>query len=510
MKKKKKSNLSPKKGIAKNKKVTIILVILFILSLGIIGLGLSKRDETKYKEDTKYFIGSLYSANHAANLLDYAYSNKNIIISPYNINTSLAILYNSTDNNSNKEIKSYFQKDQVALNEELKTKILSNEITQPKETKYTKLYEKYINEINSKSYNNQTIDTLKLLSNSEKENILLSLKKANLTLDRINNQNEFSEKEIKNYQLKTEDKTYNEYYIKKTLDDTLDEYETYKIKNEVTNYTEIYTPKIKINEEFEESITDYNIKMTELSDNALESTKIINDNIKEITKSNVTRAVDESEINENEIIIINSLHFNYAWEETIKNDKVSDAEFFKFNDEVEAVEMMYTITDYYYENEYAKAFVKDFEDSKYSYIAILPNTIEDFTLSSLNINDLLLSKKEAKTLVGIPKISYQSETDIKKLVSNYKITEVFTEDSNLTRLTDEKIKISQMKQKIRINIGEKGTTNTTISQYNLEAYPEEEYEESIILNRPYAHLIINNETNDVMLIGKVVSPNESS
>ena len=171
---------------------------------------------------------------------------------------------------------------------------------------------------------------------------------------------------------------------------------------------------------------------------------------------------------------------------------------------------MYDIETSYYENSYAKAFSKDFENNKYSFVAILPNEFNDFSLSSINIDNLLLSEKKAKVLIGIPKFSYQSEINIKNIASSYNINEVFSEKANLTGLTDDKTKINKVIQKNKINIGEKGTVNSSMSQDSLKTFSEEEYNKSIILNRPFAFLIRNNETNEIILIGKVISPNESS
>ena len=73
-------------------------------------------------------------------MFDYAYKEKNLIISPYNVNTSLAILYNATDNNSNKEIKAYYNAPTTKVNEEMSLKIDSIKEEEPKSNKYTKLY----------------------------------------------------------------------------------------------------------------------------------------------------------------------------------------------------------------------------------------------------------------------------------------------------------------------------------------------------------------------------------
>ena len=113
----KKSNL-PIKGKKKNKS-GLFLVILSVIILSIIGLELYKAKNNLLVGETKYYTGTIYSANQAANMLDYLDDGNNIILSPINVNTSLAILYNGTDNNSNKELKRYFNKTQNEVNEEM-------------------------------------------------------------------------------------------------------------------------------------------------------------------------------------------------------------------------------------------------------------------------------------------------------------------------------------------------------------------------------------------------------
>ena len=121
MKKSKKTSLS-RKGIAKNKKV-IIIIILTILVLLIGLLFFSKNKEQNYLEEQKYFTGELFSLNHAANMIDYLNADSNIVISPINVNTSLAVLYNGTDNNTNREIKKYFNKIPEDINDIIKNNL---------------------------------------------------------------------------------------------------------------------------------------------------------------------------------------------------------------------------------------------------------------------------------------------------------------------------------------------------------------------------------------------------
>ena len=77
-------------------------------------------------------------------------------------------------------------------------------------------------------------------------------------------------------------------------------------------------------------------------------------------------------------------------------------------------------------------------------------------------------------------------------------------------ICDDKSHCSKYTQKIGLTIAERGTIESTITTSELESNTEEEYSESIILNRPFAYLIRNNETNEIILIGKVININESN
>lgn len=510
MKKNKKANLPLKQGTKKNKKIYITIIVITIIIIGISTIIYFTKDNKKIEENTRYFTGNLYTANHAANLLDYAYNNKNIIISPLNLNSSLAIIYNATDNNSTKELKSYFKTTPTKLNEELKIKLNTLEEPKKEETNFDKLYKSYIKKFYDNSYDNLTISAIDLLSTQNREELLLLIRKIILTYSRIEGLNSYTEKEIKNYKLTSKETKYSGYTIKQEIDKILDYNESYNIKNEINNYTEIYINNIDINDDYLKKTEIYNYKITPLKEEISTNVKTINDNIKLATSEKISRVVSAADLEENNIMLINSLYFNYEWDESFSKLEVKDTEFYHFNDENEIVEMMYDVESKYYENNYALAFSKDFENKKYSFVGILPKETDEFSLSSLDIDSLLNSEKKSNVYIGIPKISYQSEIDLIELLKNQKIKEIFTDNANLTQLTSDKTKISKYTQKIGLTIAERGTIESTITTSELESNTEEEYSESIILNRPFAYLIRNNETNEIIMIGKVININESN
>lgn len=477
----------------------VYLVVLLLISITmIVGLKLYNQNRNYLVENVIYYTGNIYSANHAANMLDYIDEGSNIIISPININSSLAILYNGTDNKSYKELKRYFKEDTNKVNEEMIKKLSNLKAENKTKNIYNDLYESYITELNNKSYNTLTLSTISLLSQEQKEELTLLLRKIQITYNRINDKNKLTEKNIKEYKLTLEDLQYNAYNIKDLLDNVISNYESYTIVNEVNNYTGIFVNNLNKNnlqKEFIENTSIYNYDLE----------NIYNDI--SIARSNINRMIDEDNIEDNGIIITNNLHFNYSWNIPFNQKNIKDAEFYSIDNNVQAVEMMYTKQTIYLENSKAKGFKYDFEGGKYSFVGILPKAHDNFKLSTLNIDSLLLSQKENNVLIGIPKMNYSSEIDIQKLISHYNVNEIFTAKANFSKITTDSISVNKMTQKNSLTIAEKGTLKSNLKQTELTAY-DDNYEEKIILNRPYAYLIINNETNDILFIGKVVTVNE--
>lgn len=511
MKRSKKPNLSPK-GIAKNKKELIILIIIIALCIGV--FAFSKKENKATELTTTYYTGSLYSANMAANLLDYTYNKtSNVVISPFNINTNLAILYNGTDNTSSKELQKYFHSDLKKVNKDMEIKMSSINEEKKEKNKFAKLYESYIAELDKKSYSKLTTTEIKKLSKTEKENLQLLLKKISLTQARLNGENNLSEKTIKKYVLNDKEKTYNEYSIKSLLEETLDYYETYSIDNMVINYNELYNNhklnKKNLNEEFLSNIKIYNTSITSIDFYNQDSVTTINNKIKEVTSDKVNRIIEEFDLQE-DYIMTNSLYFNYEWDNNFINNAIRTEEFYNYNEQVNVVSMMYSKENIYLENENATGFIKPFENNKYSFVGILPKSFEDIELSTLDLDNLLLSRRETPVLIGLPKFEYQYYTDLKKLHSNYNITNLYSSKANFTRLTENKMHISKNIQEINISIGEKGTTESSVSKKVISTIIDENINKKVVLNRPFAYMIINNETGDVMLIGKVINFYEGS
>ncbi len=496
---KKKGSRIKKKHNREIKTIILILIISIVFLLGFTSYAFKELEQNEpIAISNTTYTGTLYSLNTTANFLDYLDNNSNIVMSPINANSALAILYNGTDNNSAKEIKKYFQKNPIAVNEELSP--IVKKLNKKEQSKQLSNYEKLIATIYSKKYNTLKTKDIEKMTQSEKESLLLIIIKTNYYFNQ--KKLKLSNKYIEKYKLSDKEKSYNSYLIKEMLDKVLIDYEKYALSNSVNNYSEIFynsNQKIKVDSKYSNTIKEkYNANITAIDYQKKESKELINNKVKE-------RIIDE-EITENGLIMINELSFNYKWQNSFSSEDVKDEEFNGFNDEHYMVDMMYSQENTYLENEQAYGFIKNFENNNYSFVGILPKDKKEYKNSELNIESLLASKKEMIVNIGIPKFSIESINDLSKLYANYKINEIFTDSANLHEISNTNLKVSLMIQKETINIGEYGTTESTTKSSTLTTTTTDDNTKNVILNRPFTFLIIDNTNNEVLLIGKVINP----
>lgn len=492
---KKKRPLS-RKGILRTKKgfIAFLIVIILIITL-LISTMYSFSCEKNIYEYKNIFIGKPMTINESANLIDKINTNNNIVISPYNIYTSINYIYKYTDNLTYKEIKLYTGYNYNKYNEIITNMENNNKIENNQDTDINKLYEELINELINKGYANITINEIKSLK--DKKELLNIISKINITYEHIIGENNYDRKYINSISPSKTLTALTAYELKIEIEKILEQYESYSLKSNLININKLY-----LNNNYYDNILDKNISLLDFND----SKNIINDNIKELTDNNIKFYIDENILSNNNNLYLNTLIFNMEWSTNynIKNNK--NIEFTGLNNKKTVVEAMNENIYSYLDNGYAKGFKKDFKNNKYSFIAILPNDINTTNISNINIESLLKSEKNNELIsVTIPKINCQYELDLNDLYNSIGIKDVNNNKANFNNLIENQFNLEYNKQRILINIGEKGTYNTNIKTQELESFTKYDNQRELIFNRPFFYLIINNETKDVLLIGKILN-----
>lgn len=502
--KQKKTTKKMKKNIQKNTKINWPLLALSLFIALIIIYYISQPKENTIQNASKTYEGTILKANHSALMLDQLSSNKNIVISPLNVINPLNAFSKMSDNNTKKEIDNFLEKDTENKTNELLKQCQYSEPTQSKEETY---YEKLIEDL--QNYTNLTQSKFNKLSTENKNNLRLLIKKIHLTYALLTNQNTLTIDNITKAKLTKEETNSTYQTINSDLQKINKNYETYNIKNQVTCLNNIYynTDEItSLDETISSAIKEQNYtNIIGLPFKGIDSLKSINEPFKQITSNKVNYLLEEDELHNNSLIAIGTTYFNYKWATEIDSNLTTLEEFYYQEEKSTTVDMMHTTEDIYLENTNAKGFIKNFENNKYSFVGILPNQTSA-KASELNLENLLSSaKQDTKVDVSLPKFSFVSKTSLKKYYNSNNIKDLFNQKANLNQLSNnENIYLSDIYNKNYIEIGDKGTASSNINDNELKSYTSDNQNKELIFNCPFYFLIIDNETQDVLLIGHFV------
>ena len=496
MKRKKKKPVSGK--LFKNSFIMITILLSCFVML------INKYRHTEAKKTYQLVRGEILSINHAANLIDEVDKSNNIVFSPVNY----YIITNAFFNGSSGKTTNSYDKFLNISNEKLK-KVLLDELNTYEEeqsiTNYELYYEDLIDEFYKQGINNLSIQDLTFLSKDERKKIILLNKKLELTYQNIINRVSVPLKNIKKYILSKDELSLKEYKIKQLINTNILNIESYNLKTKVINKNYIfYNQSHKLLKDFINLAKEYKIVLNSYNDNynLLDITSKLNSNIKK--HSNIKWYIDEFLLIENNFFSFNSLEFNSLWNQEIDCHNKKYDEFY-YDNQINIAEYMYEYTKSYYENDYAIGFKKDFKNNEFSFIGILPKEDEINKLSYIDIEDLLKKEVNKESYISFPKFIIESEIDLKSLYQSLS-QNIFNKSSNYQNISKSNPIPSKIIQKNTFTIGEKGTASCSNENIYFGATIKKRGLKSINFNKPFYYLIINNKTNQVLLVGKFNNP----
>lgn len=207
-------------------------------------------------------------------------------------------------------------------------------------------------------------------------------------------------------------------------------------------------------------------------------------------------------------VIINSLYFKSAWTEELY---VSESKFKDINAREILTDMLSGEVKYYYENEHAKAFSKEYENG-IKFIGILPNEEKEFTVASLDLQSLFDYKTDAyKVMVSMPKISVDfTMSNVANALKKEGVNSVFDPStSNLSGIVKESAYVSNIVQRCKVELDEKGTEAAAVTTITMvgNSIPTEDNKKTkkIDLNRPFVFMIYDEENEQILFMGKIVT-----
>ena len=202
-----------------------------------------------------------------------------------------------------------------------------------------------------------------------------------------------------------------------------------------------------------------------------------------------------------DIYLINTLLFNGAWVQEFYDAKPDT--FFVTKDDVRIVDMMSKTEKegcfwYMQNNQYAMLRMP-YVGSFYMDV-ILPseNLTVDSLIKQMNMEQYKNSTKVLKKYdiidVSFPKFHVKSEIDLKYLLAEMGLTDIFSKKADLSLMSDSPLYVNKMKQNIEIDVDEKGTHVEAITSTSFATLSEvsKPTRAEFYANRPFIYFIRDN------------------
>ena len=209
------------------------------------------------------------------------------------------------------------------------------------------------------------------------------------------------------------------------------------------------------------------------------------------------------------MILVNALYFGSDWDVPFEKEGTYKVPFTCADGEENKVDMMHQQLDGYFENKSAIGFEKTYQNGAYSFVAVLPKEEGEFQLKDLQIKNFLKSRKTGKAFIALPRFEFSYQTDLTAALGKNGISEALDcENAQFDKLfsNGRSMYLSNVIQATKIKVDEKGTeaAAATVIVAKETCAAEIEEPKEIFLDRPFAFLIMDNQTHTPLFVGKVV------
>lgn len=238
----------------------------------------------------------------------------------------------------------------------------------------------------------------------------------------------------------------------------------------------------------------------------------INRWVSEKTNGKIDGIIDANSLTENTLaLLINALYFNGKWVDPFKEYQVSEGKFHAADGDQDA-QLMSERLGVYFESQGFTGFSKPYRDG-YEFIGILPDEEGPADLSKLDIEAFLKSETRAYDVdIRLPKFELEYGASLKETLCGLGLQSLF-EDGGMNGVLTEAARaeggsayISDVVHKTYMKMYEAGTEAaavTAVIVYARAAMPEEKEVKEVFLDRPFAFLIRDTASGQIIFCGAV-------
>ncbi len=207
--------------------------------------------------------------------------------------------------------------------------------------------------------------------------------------------------------------------------------------------------------------------------------------------------------------LINTVLFEAKWAQEYTSDMVSEDQFTNYDNQKSQVEFLYGMENSYLEDDQTTGFTKDYDDGRYSFVALLPKGDIDSYLADFNgdkLSQLLENRQDVSVSTALPKFEYDYKKEMSQILSTMGMPEAFTQAADFSKMADTAtglLFIGRVIHNTAITLNEIGTKAGAVTIVEMRDSSIPLYDKEVILDRPFVYILYDNEMNVPLFMGTI-------
>ncbi len=273
--------------------------------------------------------------------------------------------------------------------------------------------------------------------------------------------------------------------------------------------------KFHFQEEFPQNIRDYYYaEISEIDITDSKSADLINKWVADSTNNKIDEMVKAPLDSDLVALLINAVYFKGDWKYKFYENMTVERPFHSEDGKTKTVPLMSLNEELsYMENDYFQAVSLPYGVGDMSMNVFLPreySSIQEFK-KTLTVENLEKWNSEFYPTVGnvmLPKFKMDYEAELNEPLKKLGMIEAFYQDANFSKLIDEneKIQISEVKQKTFIDVNEKGTEAAAATSVAVVGVSKPANAFQMEVNRPFFITITHQSTGAILFMGSIADP----
>lgn len=209
--------------------------------------------------------------------------------------------------------------------------------------------------------------------------------------------------------------------------------------------------------------------------------------------------------------LMNAIYFNGTWEKKFDARKTSEENFRGYTRDIQKVEMMHQRNKFLYaEMPLYKAVVLPYGNGVYHMTVLLPNEGKSISEMMASIDASTLSTLTSKMDIcnvnlQLPKFTTETNIPLNGIVSTLGAPSIFNPaEADFSKFADGQFYVSQMLQKAKIEVSEKGTKAAAVTAAVMltSLGPTDYRDVNFIADHPFVYTISDSQSGALLFVGQ--------